>query len=332
MKQYEKGMVGRTITYERARELNVQDYFYQMLKDNPKLAALYPGIEDNIMEGAIDHHIHAYPDFVFRSQDMIEVSIDAANAGMRAVGFKDHWNHTGGCAFLTQRYIDDMVKRGELARGIEVYGGIGLNLGMNPQAVHEGLKYPNTKMLYFPTFNSGGYMRSSGQEANKNTIWLCDDNNEVLPNVKEIIDMATEKKVGIAFGHTDFIELVPLCEYAKKVGARVILDHPLIEVNKLTIDEMKVLADLGAYVGTYCQPMIPSLYQPLQDPMETIQAIKAIGPERCIIASDFGQVLHVLGIEGVRIFVRALLGLGIEEEDIRTMIKGNVEKLLWLDE
>jgi hypothetical protein len=34
------------------------------------------------------------------------------------------------------------------------------------------------------------------------------------------------------------------------------------------------------YVGTYCQPMIPSLYQPIQDPFEMFRTIQAIGPER----------------------------------------------------
>jgi hypothetical protein len=48
----------------------------------------------------------------------------------------------------------------------------------------------------------------------------------------------------------------------------------LLELNKLLLDEMLELADLGVYVGTYCQPMIPSLYQPVADPMETINTIK----------------------------------------------------------
>jgi hypothetical protein len=70
---------------------------------------------------------------------------------------------------------------------------------------------------------------------------------------------------------------------------RATLDHPLLELNKLLLDEMKQLRDLGVYVGTYCQPMIPSLYQPVADPMETIRAIKEIGPDRCIIGSDFAR-------------------------------------------
>ena len=87
---------------------------------------------------------------------------------------------------------------------------------------------------------------------------------------------------------------------------RATLDHPLLELNKLLLDEMKQLRDLGVYVGTYCQPMIPSLYQPVADPMETIRTIQEIGPDRCIIGSDFGQVLHMDAVDGMRVFIRAL--------------------------
>jgi hypothetical protein len=62
--------LGRWLTAERVRELNSRSWFYAMLKDNPQLTGIYPGIEDDILAGAVDHHIHAYPDFVHRSQDM----------------------------------------------------------------------------------------------------------------------------------------------------------------------------------------------------------------------------------------------------------------------
>jgi hypothetical protein len=48
--------------------------------------------------------------------------------------------------------------------------------------------------------------------------------------------------------------------------------------------------------------------------METIRTIKEIGPDRCIIGSDFGQVLHMDAIDGMRVFIRALLGFGIKPE------------------
>ena len=95
---------------------------------------------------------------------------------------------------------------------------------------------------------------------------------------------------------------------------------------------MKQLADEGVYVGTYCQPMIPSLYQPVADPYETVRTIREIGAERCVIGSDFGQVLHVNSVDGMRIFIRALLGFGITPAEIRTMIRDNPAHLMWLDD
>jgi len=125
-------------------------------------------------------------------------------------------------------------------------------------------------MIWFPTFTSYGFWRGAGHPDHEG-VRLCSENGQVLPEVKQIMEMAAEKKVGIGFGHTDFEELLPLARLAKEIGVRATLDHPLLELNKLLLDEMKQLRDLGVYVGTYCQPMIPSLYQPVADPMETIR-------------------------------------------------------------
>lgn len=322
--------VGRILTVERVKELNAKDWFYRVLKDNPKMSSIFPGVEDDLMKGAIDHHIHSYPDFVWRGQDMIEVAVEAAKSGMRAIAFKDHYNLTAGNAYLTQRHIEHLVKTGVLDEGVEVYGGIGLNFGMNPDTVKIALKYPNMKMIWFPTFHSAGYFRSAGK--NEKGIAMVGKNGGVLPEVTEIMQMAAESRVGIGLGHTDFHELLPLCAKAKEIGARVVLDHPLLELNKLTLDEMRQCADLGAYVGTYCQPMIPSLYQPVADPFETVETIKAIGAERCIIGSDFGQVLHINTVDGIKVFVRALLAFGISKEEINIMLKRNPARLMYLED
>jgi hypothetical protein len=313
------------------RQLNAKDYFYQMLKDNPEMLKIYPGIENELLQGAIDCHIHAYPDFVHRSQDMIQMAIDASRAGMRALAFKDHWNISCNAAYLAQRHIDYLVEKGELQHRVEIYGGAGTCHGMNVEYIRVALQYPNFKMIWFPTFTSLGFWRGAGHPE-KGGVRLVDESGKVLPEVVKIMEMAVEKKVGIGFGHTDFQELKSLAKKAKEIGLRATLDHPLLELNKLLLEEMKQLADLGIFVGTYCQPMIPSLYQPVADPVETIRTIKEIGPERCIIGSDFGQVLHMDAIDGMRVFIRALLGFGIKPEQIKLMLKDNPAKLMWLDE
>jgi|Deesub1362A_J573_1020465.scaffolds.fasta_scaffold00472_5 hypothetical protein len=320
--------VGRTLTVRRVEELNSKDYFYKVLKENPNIRKIYPGIENNLLEGAIDHHIHSYPDFVYRTQDMFEIALDAAKAKMRAVCFKDHYNLTANCAYLVQRYIDELVDKEELDHRIEVYGGIGLNFSIDPEIVKKAVEYPNMKMVWFPTFNSAGYLRGAGKSGG---LPLIDSNDNVLPEVEQIMEIAAKNKIGIGFGHTDFKELRPLAEKAEEIGVRAVLDHPLLELNKLTLDEIRELSTFKTtYVGVYCQPMIPSLYQPVADPSETIKVIEEIGSDKCIIASDFGQVLHIDTIDGIRIFIRALLGFGISEKEIETMIKYNPAKLLYL--
>jgi len=327
------GMLGRTLTIKRALELNSRSHFYEMLKDNPELRRIHPGIEDDLLVGAIDHHIHAYPDFVHRSQDMLQIAVEASRARMRAVAFKDHWHLTAGAAYLVQQQIDEMVADGRLAHRVEVYGGLGLNLGVNPDAVRVGLQYPNFRCIWLPTFRSFGWARFAGLNPSEDEyVRLVDANGTVLPNVRDVFEIAAEASVPVALGHTDFEELLPLATLARDLGVRTVLDHPLLELNKLLMDEMEQLGALGTYVGTYCQPMIPSIYQPVQDPMETVEVIKRIGADRCIAASDFGQVLHLDAIDGVRVFIRCLLGFGVPEADIATILRTNPARLLGLDE
>src|SRR5215469_11374964 len=92
---------------------------------------IYPGIENKLLEGAIDCHIHAFPDVVYRSQDMIQIAIDASKAGMRALAFKDHWNISCNAAFLAQQHIDYLIEKGELTHRVQIYGGSGTCFGMN---------------------------------------------------------------------------------------------------------------------------------------------------------------------------------------------------------
>lgn len=329
--EHADAMVGTVLTVKRVRQLNAKDYFYQMLKDNPQITAIYPGIEDELLRGAIDHHIHAYPDFVHRAQDMLQLAAEAARAGMRALGFKDHFNLTAGCAYLVERHVEMLAARGEVPAPIRVIGGIGTCHGVNPEAVRQALKYPNFKMVWLPTFTSAGYLRGAGKPW-RDGVRLVGDDGEVLPNVREVMELCAQHRIGVGFGHTDFIELRPLARLARELGVRAVLDHPLLELNKLKVDEMRELADLGVYVGVYCQPMIPSIYQPVADPFETVETIKAVGADRCIVASDFGQVLHLDTIDGIRIFIRALLGFGVPASDIEIMFKRNPARLLHLED
>ena len=50
------------------------------------------------------------------------------------------------------------------------------------------------------------------------------------------------------------------------------------------------------------------------------------------VGIGFGQVLHMDAVDGMRVFIRALLGFGIKPDEVKIMLKDNPAKLMWLDE
>src|SRR6266498_1692315 len=80
------------------------------------------------LNGAIDIHVHSYPDNVERSIDALEVSMLARAHGMRGLVLKNHYDPTSGLAYMVRKQV----------AGLEVFGGVDLNLtvgGMNSAAV-----------------------------------------------------------------------------------------------------------------------------------------------------------------------------------------------------
>ena len=60
------------------------------------------------------------------------------------------------------------------------------------------------------------------------------------------------------------------------------------------------------------------------------QAIRAIGPEFCILSSDLGQRGNALPPDGFAAFFAALRARGLSEQEVDRMSKQNPAKLLGL--
>src|SRR5215470_11592102 len=76
------------------------------------------------LDGAIDIHVHSFPDNAERSIDALEVSILSRARGMRGLVLKNHYDPTAGLAYMVRKQVS----------GLEVFGGVDLNLpvgGMN---------------------------------------------------------------------------------------------------------------------------------------------------------------------------------------------------------
>src|SRR5262245_33723100 len=103
----------------------------------------------DLLHGAIDTHVHSYPDVVARKLDDLAVVEQARAAGMRAVLLKSHVFSTAERAWLLSRLFPDF----------RVFGGITLNDtvgGLNPSAVEAALKL-GAVQVWMPTLSAANH-------------------------------------------------------------------------------------------------------------------------------------------------------------------------------
>jgi Family of unknown function (DUF6282) len=319
-------MARKSISHERVDAMTgvSPSWLMRFVKEHPRVRGLAPGVEQARLEGAIDVHVHADPcSLIVRSQDFTDVALECAGAGMRAVIRKDHLYSTVGEAHAIQRHIDYLVDTGALARRIEVYGGIPTRFAAEPALIKDALRFPELKKIWANPV--GG-------------VPLVEE-GRVKPAVLDLITMARDHGIGINLGApnhsaayagvSDYDGLAPLVEAVARIGAKACLDHPL---SAFDVDEIEKLTPDGVYAGLFCFPSLPSIIKaPLSDPAETLELVRRIGAERCLVASDVGTLLEPSTMESLRLMIRFLLGLGISGHDVDLMLKVNPAKLIGLE-
>lgn len=312
-------------TDERLRELSAGGWLQRFIERFPAVMGLKAGVENAILEGAIDMHVHADPcSLAPRNQDYVEVAIDAARAGMRALVRKDHFFSTVGEAHAVQRHLDYLSENGALNRRIEVYGGIPVAQSLDPVRIERALRFPEMKMIW---------LNPVGGEA-----LVCD--GKVRPEAERILLLARDHNLGLNLGQPshsraknpgldDYEGLAPLADRIRAIGAKAVLDHPLSSFN---VKEVKSLTGDGIYAGLFCYPSLPSVIKaPVVDPERTLELVREIGAGQCIIASDMGMLLEPTALEAMRLMVRLLLVLEFSREEIEAMLKTNPARLLGLE-
>lgn len=106
----------------------------------------------------------------------------------------------------------------------------------------------------------------------------------------------------------------------------------------MTIEEQREAARLGAYIehaytGVFLGPGSPvERFRSWRGSSveQMAAAIRAVGAERCILASDLGAAPLVEPAEGYLTFVRGLRELGITDRDLDMMGRRNPAQLLEL--
>ena len=288
----------------------------------------------SILRDGIDMHIHGYPEaLVDAGWDFAWMAKQAYDAGMRAIVCKSMHSDTAPMAYFVQQIVDKYAQeKGEDIHPFNMYGGVVLNWsvgGLNPVAAETSAKL-GAKIIWLPSHDSSHHMKVL-EESTKG-IDVLDSNDNPVPELIEIFKIAAKYDIILDLDHTGTKERFIMTEEAQKYGVKkILLTHPQWNVNRMSIDQMVEISKMGAYIGLYLYSAFPHFNNPTCDRTEVLKIIEKVGPEKCVMATDFGSMLNPPPVEGMKLYIRLLLAMGVTEKDIHKMLVVNGSKLLGID-
>jgi len=288
-----------------------------------------------LLVGAVDLHCHSGPAAMPRILDHHEAMMEAAEAGFRAVLYKDHFYLGVAHAVILEKLFSDT--------GVRLFSGLALNNasgGINPHAVNHAINI-GAKIIWLPTLSAANHIaQTQGQAKNfpktaKRMIdpiplSALDASGRITDDTKLVLDLVAEGDIILAGGHLPAKELIQVFEEAGKRGVkRMLVNHPTYVVN-CTDDDMKALVELGAYLEHSICMFIEGKSLEFS-PQDLAHYIELAGPDRTVLSSDLGLQGAPRPIEGFRQVVGMLLDLQVSKQDIRKMIGNNAAWLLNLE-
>jgi hypothetical protein len=275
--------------------------------------------DDLNLKGAIDFHVHSSPDSVPRSIDADDLARLARESGMRGLVLKNHFESTAALAYMVRKEVP----------GIEIFGGITMDIsngGVNLEAVKRMtmMKGGWGRIVWLPTQDA----ENDAKRRNPNNPFVpVVKDGKLVPSVIELIDfIAQHDQLVFETGHISAQEILLVVHEAHQRGVKhIVVTHAMYYVEDMSIPQMQQAARDGAYLefdadGPFVGP------QPRKTMADYAEAIRQVGPQYCILATNFGTIHNPpfpLHPQGLLDFMKALHKEGISVADINLMAKTN---------
>ncbi len=277
------------------------------------------------LTGVIDIHAHSDPDSMPRSIDAIDLAKLAKQRGMRGLVLKNHYESTAALAYIVRKEVP----------GIEIFGGIDLNRsvgGINPAAIERMvlMKGGWGKVVWMPTFDNENQVKVSKE--NRPFVAIS-KNGQLLPEVEEVVRLVAKHQLTLETGHSSAADGLLIVHAARQAGVQhVVVTHAMADPVRMTIPQMQQAARDGAYIEfVYGATIPPNNGSPAVVSMsDYTKAIRAVGPQFCILSSDLGQPGRPLHPDGLAQFFQSLRKEGMSQADIDLMSKTNPARALGL--
>ncbi len=265
--------------------------------------------------GLMDTHVHAAPDVFGRSLDDEEMAILYKERGLEGLVLKTDR------AWFARKHVE----------GLKVFGGIVLNSavgGINPDAVNWMWRMQGGygRVVWFPTFDADNHVKHF-KDAPEGIKVLGAD-GKVLPAVRDVLKIAAEQKLVVHTGHLSPTEALAVIEAAREMGIdRLVVTHAQYEVVNMSVDQMKKAASMGAKLelcamGTLMGPTAHLAWMRhwrVVKIEETAAAIKEVGAQNFVLATDLGQTGNPSPADGLQLFVTDLLKAGVSKDEVMKM-------------
>jgi hypothetical protein len=288
-----------------------------------------PDLVRDWLDGAFDLHVHCAPSLFARWGDGLEVARACERSGMAGILVKAHEGSTVGEAAALDGAFSDL----------RVVGGVVLNRyvgGLNPAAAEAALRLGG-RCIWFPTIDAdahartfgttGSYSRQRGGIECPSGLTVLAANGDLVPEAREILDLAAQHDALVATGHLDADEITALLRGARTVGVeRFIVQHPFFSVPGLRAEDLEPLVAAGAVVElTYLN--VSPLWR-TSTVERAAETLVRFGGESVVVSSDAGQAHNPSPPEALRSFAQSLYEQRVDAHELRKALRDTPFRLI----
>jgi hypothetical protein len=164
-----------------------------------------------------------------------------------------------------------------------------------------------------------------------------DIERDPTPEALEVLEVIAQEDLVLATSHLGPEEALVYMRFARELGVeRMVVTHASNTGVGWTLDQKQRAVAVGALIEEASISWEPAMglfhYAPVDAKTEVIGAMRTIGPEHYVLATDCGFHVAPAPVDALRVFVALLLGAGFTEQEVRTMVSDNPRRLLRLDE
>jgi hypothetical protein len=285
-----------------------------------------------LTRGAFDLHVHVDPDVIPRRVTDLELAHHFLARGLRGFVLKSHYTSTAERAAVVRAAVP----------GVEALGAITLNGavgGLNPLAVEIAAR-EGARIVWLPTVDAENEARAHAHRppGAKLPLWarlqddlrarglpvpavpVLDERGRVRDALRQVMQVVAAHGIVLATGHLSRDEIFEVVAAARAEGVEhVVVTHPDYPTQALDEDDQRALVRQGAWMERCAAPSYSG-----KVPWERLfAATRAVGAERTVLSTDFGQPANPPVEDGLALMADEFLAAGFGEEEVRRMAVEN---------